>query len=332
MEKNPFTQEELSGFCLGLAHLIHAGLSAGDALALLEQDESEPLRKEKLGQMARRADAGQALSVVLRDTGIFPGYIAAMTAAGEETGRLEEALFVLADYYESRSRMERQLRIALLQPLALLGVLLVVVVVLLGWVLPVFDDVYRQLGTGLTGVAGALLALGRLLRAGAPVLLVLGIAACVLLWRGLCTRRTPFIRADEAWLAQVLALALGSGLSPERAMTLAAELGEEDSAFRRRCRDCLERLQGQETLPGALSSCGLMPKADCRLLEAGLRSGCGDTVMAQLASRARERSEERIERRLSRIEPALVLGACALVGLILLSVLLPLIRIMAAIG
>ena len=46
----------------------------------------------------------------------------------------------------------------------LIPVLLAVMVILLVWVLPVFDDVYAQLGTGLTGFAGGLLAFGELLR------------------------------------------------------------------------------------------------------------------------------------------------------------------------
>jgi type II secretory pathway component PulF len=54
--------------------------------------------------------------------------------------------------------------------------------------------------------------------------------------------------------------------------------------------------------------------------------------MTQLAERIQVRSEEELERKLNRIEPALVLVGSGLVGMILLSVLLPLTRIMAAIG
>jgi hypothetical protein len=55
-------------------------------------------------------------------------------------------------------------------------------------------------------------------------------------------------------------------------------------------------------------------------------------VMTQLAERIQVRSEEELERKVNRIEPALVLVGSGLVGMILLSVLLPLTRIMAAIG
>ena len=60
-------------------------------------------------------------------------------------------------------------------------IMLVMVVVLLTKVLPVFEDVYASLGGQLTGVAGGLLALGRVLDAAMPVLCAVLAAAVVLL-------------------------------------------------------------------------------------------------------------------------------------------------------
>ena len=344
MEKHIFDLEGLSAFCLSLAHLLHAGLLPGDALSLLAQDEPAGERRDLMKAMADLADAGVSISRVLETVDGFPAYVCAMAAAGEETGRLEEAFFALADYYENRARMEQRLRTTLMQPVILFGVLAVVTVAVLVWVLPVFDDVYRQLGASLTGIAGSMLQLGRFLREGALLLLPAGAALCgVGLWLGRSARGRAvlsrgmrrmgmFAAVDAARLTQILSMALRSGLDSERAMELALTLGEEHTPFRRSCEGCLGRLREGETLPNALRESGLLRAADCRLLEAGERSGCSDEVMKQLAQRAAERSESQLEGWLSRVEPALVLTGSALVGVILLSVLLPLTRIMAAIG
>ena len=77
---------------------------------------------------------------------------------------------------------------------------------------------------------------------------------------------------------------------------------------------------------------GLLPAAQCRLLELGQRSGAGDAAMEKLARDLQEESEAALEEKVSRIEPALVLVCSVLVGMILLSVMLPLMNIMAAIG
>ena len=96
-----------------------------------------------------------------RDRGRFPAYVSTLTDVGERVGRIEQTLTSLSRYYENRERMDRRMQAALLYPAMLILVLLAVAVVLLVWVLPVFNDVYAQLGTGLTGFAGSLLQLQR---------------------------------------------------------------------------------------------------------------------------------------------------------------------------
>lgn len=343
MKKSQYADNELAVFCTGLAHLLHAGLTAGDALTLLDRDGDGRGLNARLGGMARLADEGMSLSRILEETGGFPAYVRALVRAGEETGRLEEALTALGEHYEEQDRLDRDLRAALTYPLLLLGILAVVVAALLIWVLPVFDDVYRQLGSSLTGIAGGLLALGGLLRRFGPVLLLLlalGAAGFVWLSRSRGAGRLVLAGLGGRWrellsaagVAGVLTMGLRSGLDPESAMELVSGLAGEDAGLARRCDDCMARLRGQESLPSALRESGLLPAAECRLLEAGMRSGCADTVMAQIARRLRERGQAELEVRLGRIEPALVLTASVLVGAVLLCVLLPLTRIMAAIG
>ena len=68
------------------------------------------------------------------------------------------------------------------------------------------------------------------------------------------------------------------------------------------------------------------------MLALGVRSGSADTVMAHLAERLEEESEETLEAAVGRVEPTLVIVTSVLVGAILLSVMLPLMNIMAAVG
>ena len=344
MKHEPFSYDELSAFCLSLAHLLHAGLSVGDALTLMAQDEPGAERSALLREMAGRADDGDGLSLILKEAGMLPPYVQTLSAAGEETGRVEEAMFALADYYEHTARLERGLRAALTQPLVLLGVLGVVAAAILIWVLPVFDEVYRQLGASLTGFAGGLLGLGKILRThGLWLLLGLLAAGGGCLWlfgsrRGrekllaVLSGKGVFRHVETARLTRVVAMALSSGLDAERAMELACGLARPGTEFFEGCKSCIGRLSGGEPLSRALRESGALSAADCRLLEAGERAGCADTVMQRLAQRTQEESQRRLEQWLDRIEPALVLAGSILVGTILLCVLLPLTRIMAAIG
>ena len=68
------------------------------------------------------------------------------------------------------------------------------------------------------------------------------------------------------------------------------------------------------------------------MLAVGLRQGNADQVMADIANRLMEQADEAMENAASKIEPAMVLTASILVGMILLAVMLPLMNIMTVIG
>ena len=82
----------------------------------------------------------------------------------------------------------------------------------------------------------------------------------------------------------------------------------------------------------ALYENDFLSAADRRLLHAGTRSGQGETVLQKISEELTEQTEEALERQTGRIEPVVVTVACVLIGGVLLSVMLPLMHIMTAIG
>lgn len=348
MKQLRLSNADISALCLSMAQLYHAGIGTGDALALMAEDETDPAYGEMLLGMQERADQGRSLGEVFREAGCFPDYVSALLEVGEASGRSEESLFSLANYYENRARLDRRIRQSLLYPSVLFGVMLVVIVVLLVWVLPIFNDVYAQLGSSLTGIAGGLLAFGRGLRRAMPVLLVLlGVAVLFLAaffsiapfhdkvlgtWRRKRGDKGVNGKIALARFAQALSMGMSSGMDVKDALELSLSLTDGAAGLEAHCRDCIERLDRGETLAQAMSETGLLPKAECRLLDAGIRSGSGEAVMEKIARRLLEDSEATLEEKVGRVEPALVLITSVMVGLILLSVMLPLMDIMSAIG
>lgn len=343
MKKNELSHEELSGLCLELSMLLRAGVSSADALSLLSEEAED---RELLAGLSRQVTGGMPLSAALRENGRFPSYVCGLVQAGEESGQLEEALAALAQYYEDRTRLDRRVRSALLYPAVMLLLMLVIIAVLLMKVLPIFDDVYASLGGRLSGVAGGLLQLGRWLDGIMPVLWVLlalaalFMAAFALLpsfrekvtafWRRRWGDKGISRKMNDAHVAQALAMVMPTDISLEDALELASGLVDGEAS--RRCLDCRERMLGGEGTGEAMRSSGLLPARFCRLVELGQLHGSADTAMAKISGILSEESETALEEKVGRVEPALVLVCSILVGLILLSVMLPLMHIMAAIG
>ena len=341
--KRTLSYGEIAEVSLELSLLLHAGVGTGDALYLLGEDSPH---KKLLSAMADEVDGGAALASAMRSSAAFPTYACGLVEVGERTGRTEEALAALSRYYEDRVRMDRRVRSALLYPAVMLALMLVVIGVLLVKVLPIFDDVYASLGTRLTGVAAGLLTVGRWLEGALPVFWAV-LAALVLIgflftavgplrrslvsfWQRGHGDRGVSRKLNNARLAQAMAMGMASGLPLEEALGLSAGLVE--GGARRRCEDCRKRLDNGEALSAALKASGLLPASQSRLLELGQRGGAGDASMEKIARDLGEEGEAALDAAVSRVEPALVLLCSVLVGLILLSVMLPLMHIMSAIG
>lgn len=346
MKRKSLSTEEIANICRSIGLLLHGGLTLGDGLYLLSREDST--HGSLLSSLAEGLETGEPLSAQMELSGAFPTSVTAMVRIGEETGRLEEALMGLARYYDRRSQTERLVRSAISYPAMTLALMLVVVGVLLISVLPVFDGVYASLGSRLTGAAAMLLYLGRGLKAALPVIfgiLALALVLAVLFarWDAFRERCLGFYQKkfgdrgmrrkfNNARFAEGLAMGLGSGLTMEEAVKLAAMLLQDVPQAANRCSRCASSLEQGTALAEALGESGLLDAYSCRMLSLGLRGGSADAVMADIAEKQMAAAEEALEAKIAKIEPAMVLTASLLVGLILLSVMLPLMDILSAIG
>lgn len=348
MKRLTYSNDDVSALCSELSYLIHAGIAEGDALTLLSEDESRPAYKAVLQEMTRQADSGRQLSEIFAAQKCFPRHLSNMLAVGERTGRVEEALNALAADSGRKATMESRIKSSLLYPSILLLIMLAVIAVLLVYVLPIFNSVYAQLGGSMAGIAGGLLSFGRALGRVMPLLIALFCLAVLFLalfsawpvFRDAILDRWQRKRGDKgvsgrmnaASFAQAMALAMNSGMDVEQAIEGSAQLISNREEARTKLDRCLEILRLGGGTAEALKEAGLIPAAQARILEAGIRGGSGELAMDQIADRLTFESEQAMEDAISRVEPTMVIITSLLVGLILISVMLPLINIMSAIG
>ena len=340
--------KEIASFCQEIAWLVHSGVRVGDGLHLLAEEEKETAWKDCLISMAEQADEGLPLSEIVKNSGCFPVYVQGILNVGETTGRLEESLLAIKKYYEGREYMNNRVRSALLYPSILLLLMLVVIVVLLTQVLPIFQSVFASLGGKMGGLAGGLLTLGVVINKAMPFLCVLMavVVAFVIAfsvsngfrekmlgaWKKKAGDKGVMRKMNDASFAQAISMGLSSGLPLEETMELAAEVLNDIPQAKERCLNCKEELLSGIPLADALKKADVFPPAMCRLLSLGMQSGNGDAVMVEIADRLTEEADVALAARVEKVEPTLVLITSILVGIILLSVMLPLMNIMEAIG
>ena len=338
---------ELERILRGFALLLHSGIGGADGAFLLAKEEQPPLQ-QLLNTLGEALDKGTPLSEAMEISGVFPEHTLAMVYIGEETGRLEEALNTLADYYEERSRSLLKIRSAIAYPALVLVLMLLVIGVLLVKVLPIFDQVYASLGSRLTGPAAGLLYAGQLLEGALPALFVVLVMAAVAVvflkfsptfrrkltsaWQRKYGDRGIARKFNNARFARALAMGLSSGLNLDDCMVLAEKLLQDIPAGAKRCADCAKAIEAGTPFGNALEHTQLLPAPQCRLLQLGQRSGSADQVMQTIADTMMEEAQNNLDKAISAIEPILVLVTSLLVGLILLSVMVPLADILTVLG
>lgn len=331
-----------------LALLLQSGIQVSDGLQILAEEENDKEYIRLLTQMASGLEEGKSLSAVFEEAGCFSWHIIGLIDTGEQVGRTEETFLSLSRYYANKERRNRKLKESFTYPCILLALMLIVIVVLLTKVLPIFNDVYASLGGSLTGAASALLAFGNALNGALPYLgialgvIIMAVAVVLLLPELKATVTGAFRRVfgdsgvyrsmNNAGFAQALAVAVSCGIPFEEGVEMAGKMLSDIPKAQARCQKCVEMMENGTLMEDALRETGMLSKSVCYLLKLGIRAGKGDETMQQIAERMAQEAEDAIDTKLAKIEPALVIITSLITGAILLTVMLPLVDIMNAIG
>ena len=104
----------------------------------------------------------------------------------------------------------------------------------------------------------------------------------------------------------------------------------DDPDFQKKLENCKERLAGSEELSTALTASGIFSGMYSRMSAIGGRTGAMDQVMKQIADLYQDEMDDKMNRAIAVLEPTLVIALSLVVGVILLSVMLPLMGILSS--
>ena len=342
--KQTLSNQELLHFCEQLSLLLRSGISCAEGLQILCDDSRSERGRKIFESLCKSQEETGSLSQALTDAEIFPASMISYVKAGEETGCLDEVMEHLAEYYEQEIEISASIRSAVTYPLVMLGMMTAVIVILLVKVLPIFQQVFRQMGMEMNGLSAGLLGVGSALgRWSAVFLVLLAVLLASLLFfrltekgRGMFQKlisRIPRIRKipasmDYARLTQAVSMGLRSGLDPQSSLELSDQLLTQP-VIRERLAEAIRLLNEGAFFADAISESGLFTGMDARLISIGIRTGSSDEVMEKLSKRCTEDALAMTEQVISITEPTCVILLSIVVGVVLLSVMMPLLGILS---
>ena len=195
--------------------------------------------------------------------------------------------------------------------------------------MPIFEQVFEQLGMELSGTARGFLNLGAVLREYwfVAILFVLALGFGTYYSIKKKYNLKPSVCASR--FAGCMALTLKSGLIPERGFEFAKEL-IEDTQFQNKLSEAKEFFDNGESLPSALQKAKIFSGTYARLLMIADKTGSVDEVLGKIADQYEEEIHDRIHSLIAALEPTLVVILSIVVGMILFSVMFPLMGILTS--
>ncbi len=337
-ESRTVTRDQVLGITRELATLLRAGLPLDRALEILIGLAPTMPVAQLLQTVRDEVRGGKSLSQAIdMHRAVFSRFYVNIVRAGEAGGALGVVLTRLADTMERNKELRESVKSALIYPTILIAVAVTSVMVLLGFVVPQFQQTFAQAGKALPLPTEIVIFLGTGLRKYWWLLLIIVFATVWITRRRL---RSPEVRfrwdgrllrapllgdllakVEVARFARTLATLLGNGVTLLSGLSITKET-MTNSVLAQALDGVVTRLREGKGFGVPLAETGVYPRLATQLILVGEESGRLEEMLNRVAEVYDREVQVAVKRFLAVLEPALILGLAVLIGGIVFSILL----------
>ncbi|MEM9001151.1 MAG: type II secretion system F family protein [Bacteroidota bacterium] len=159
-----FNSKKKEDFYTELAVLLKAGVHLREALELLGNNQKKEKLRQFYASMLEDLDLGHGFYEILRARKEFTEYEYYSVQIGEESGNLVQIAEELGNFYSRKNEQRRNLVNAMTYPLIILSTALLVVVFMLRVIVPMFEDIFRQNGVDLPQITKGIIAVSNFIK------------------------------------------------------------------------------------------------------------------------------------------------------------------------
>lgn len=339
---------ELSTFCRQFAIMITSGTSIVDSLAILKGQAYSGYLKRVLEQVYEDVKAGKLLSEALeKHKRVFPNFFRSMVRVGEISGSIDKVLVSVADYFESDSRMRAKTRSALIYPCVLIVMAIGIIVLMVVFIIPTFQEALSSLEVEMPKLTLALYDMSAYIRErwmNIVIVVVAVVAFCMIFVR---TKKGRYLWDKWKFHMPLVGNVIKNNISARfcRSFSLLL-LGGMDivDAMDEVCivfgnvyvaeqfRKAADDVRQGMTLTMALQSYKLFPTMVVQMVSVGERTGELESVLNRSCSFFENQVERSISAATSMIQPIILCIIGAAVGVLFYAVYSPLLQVMNTIG
>ena len=342
---NKITIKDISIFTRQFSTLISSGMALIESLNVLSKQTSNKRLANIILDVRRNIETGLSLSESLaKHKKIFPKMYTSLVNAGETGGVLDETLDRLATFLEKENTMKTKINNKTAYPKFVLGFAVVIIIALILFIIPTFQEIYDELGTELPSITKFVIFIGSLFKKWyfyvAIVLIIFGGRYCIRKIgntkkgrRMIDNMRIKFPKIGDiirkialSRFSSTLGTLIKSGVPILRSLEIVKGI-TNNSIIDDAVDDISKNVMEGESVATPMLKYNIFTPMMIQMIAVGERSGTLDSMLSKISDFYDEEVSNSVDIIATVLEPIMLLFVALIVGVILLSMYLPLFNI-----
>ena len=337
---NSIKMDDLIFFLTQLSTYIKAGMSLIDSIRILSRQYKNKNYRRIFKKLIYSLTMGDSFSTALaKQSETFPKLLINMVKTAEMTGQLPETLDDLAEYYGSIQKTKKQIVNAMIYPTIVFVFAIAVIVFIMLYVVPQFTEIYASMGVNIPSFTRLVMNVSNFLKNNAITILLIIIAVLSILLiliknvKGFrkgyqyLIMHIPIIKdviiySEVVTFSKTFSSLLANNVFITDSMDILSKLSNNE-IYKDLIYKTIENLGKGERLSIAFKNNWAFPLPAYEMLVTGEKTGQLPEMMAKVAAYYQEEQENIVARLKTFIEPILIVFLTVIVGIIILSIIIP---------
>jgi type IV pilus assembly protein PilC len=342
--------KDLVVFTRQFSTMIDAGLPLVQCLEILGTQSDNRALKDILVGVKETVEGGSTFAEALKKyPKVFDELYVNLVAAGEVGGILDTILNRLAVYIEKNMKLRKKIKGAMVYPICIVIVGIVVMLVLLYYVIPVFEKMFADFGSkqALPGMTQSLIDFSRWMRDYWYIVLavIIGVPTGAYffkkwpkgrhMWDNMKLRLpifgSLFRKVAVARFSRTLGTMVSSGVPILDALDIVAKSAGnrvvEDGIYYTR-----EKISEGKTMAEPLAECGVFPGMVIQMIAVGESTGALDQMLGKIADFYDEEVDVAVDALTSLMEPLMIVLLGGMVGYFMIAMYMPIFNLASVVG
>ncbi|MEH7332706.1 type II secretion system F family protein [Neobacillus drentensis] len=336
---NPVKLQDFVIYIRQFATLLKAGVTIVEATAVLAaQTESKALKRILLDVEQELREGNPFSEAVSKHTKVFNSMFINMVKAGEVSGNMDETLERLATDFEKQHHTRQKVVSALTYPLVIGIIAIMAVIFLLVGVVPKFVTMFKDMNAELPGITKFVLSSSEFMKSFWWVVLLIFIAIYLGFTFMKKNKQTKYFldyallrmpifgkmmqKAQLARMMRTLSTLFSSSVPILQSMAIVEKVVENE-VISKVIRESRASLEKGRSMTEPMNDHWAFPPLVTQMISIGEGTGALDAMLSKIAEFYEKEVEAGTDRLKSLIEPIMIVFLAGIVGVIVLSIMMP---------